>query len=61
MVQDVLKGHYNRTNEPGGSIISHGLFELKISTDRETMEGKCLWLDKFTSQIECSHYKWSKS
>ncbi len=60
IIHDVLKGSYQRLKEKRGSIVGTGLFELKISPDRKTMVGKCIWLDRDTWQIEGSDYKWSK-
>ena len=56
-----LKGHYHRLGEPRGSIIGQGSFEVKSSDDAQTMEGRCIWLDKFTCKVEGSDYKWSRS
>ncbi len=61
IIHDVFKGTYERIGETRGSIVGTGLFELKVSTDRQTMTGKCIWLDKHTQKIEGSDYTWSKT
>jgi|GEM_PF-6132569 len=61
IIQNVFRGTYERVGEKRGVLIGTGVFELAVSADRQTMVGKCIWLDKYTSQIECSDYKWSRA
>ena len=60
IIHNILNGTYQRIDEPKGSIIGMGSFQLKISSDIRSMDGKCMWLDKDTNKIETSDYEWKK-
>lgn len=60
IIHDFVNGTYHRLDEPRGSIVGVGFFQLKISQDRNTLKGKCMWLDKDTEKIETSDYKWTR-
>lgn len=60
IVQDIINGEYQRRGEQRGSLAGMGSFQLKMSTDRKSMVGHCMWLDKDTEKIESSDYIWRK-
>lgn len=56
LVHDMVVGHYRRDESESGAISGSGVLLLRLSEDRKKLEGRCIWLDLDTKNIEESRY-----
>ena len=57
---EIFTGSFWNKEAEAGAVSGRGAFLLKISSDRRSMSGACIWVDWHTNKVEWSDYKWSR-